>query len=297
MSGPSCIRRLPPPWPEPADFRTSLLGWGVFMILLSGYCTVYKVVIDGTSPDFAGTCLYVIREWAVWWLLTPLALKVLRQGEAQGRLGARFYLAVGAAILLVSVSFRAAVNVITEARGTDAILVLYTPRYLAVALALLLIWHLYLRRRARQTAPAPAVPGGTRGLNGSPARAARAENPAGPRRSPNGADGTRYPATLMVSKGRDTCPVRVERIDCVTAAGNYVEIHSGDQAYLMRTTMHELEAVLPPGRFIRVHRSHIVNREAIDRIRTRRSGNGTVLLTSGRAVNVSKRYRGRLLNG
>ncbi|HZD54026.1 MAG TPA: LytTR family DNA-binding domain-containing protein [Woeseiaceae bacterium] len=274
MSAPSPFAFDLPRGLRAADVKTSLIGWGAFMILLGGYCTLYDVVVLDAPPDPAGSILWIVREWAVWWFITPVALKTLRQFESRSERRLLVYLCLGAAILTVSIAFRAGVDQLTDARGIGTILIVYTPRYFATVLALVLVWHFLLRRQPAAETPVPSS---------APSRT----------RSPAGEPG-RYAETLLVSKGRDSRPIRVERIECISAAGNYVEIKSGDQRYLMRTTMKELEQSLPRSLFIRVHRSHIVNLNAIDRIKSRPSGNGTVVLRCGTTVDMSKSYRQRL---
>ena len=99
----------------------------------------------------------------------------------------------------------------------------------------------------------------------------------------------------MVSKGADQCVIRVDDIQYLSAAGNYIDIVAKDQQYLMRTTMSQLEKMLPMDNFIRVHRSHIVRIASIDRLKVLRSGNGLVHLRGGAKVPMSKSYRARLL--
>ncbi len=53
------------------------------------------------------------------------------------------------------------------------------------------------------------------------------------------------PATLLVSKGADQCLIQIGRIECVSAAGNYVEIVERGQRYLMRATLKQVEDLLP----------------------------------------------------
>src|SRR6266576_2763237 len=57
--------------------------------------------------------------------------------------------------------------------------------------------------------------------------------------------------------------MKAEEIDWLEAEGNYVRLHSGKESYLLRDTISALESQLDPKKFIRVHRSAIVN---IDRI-------------------------------
>lgn len=252
-----------------ADIKTSLFGWGAYMALLTVYCTVYEVVVAGHAPDLASSFLWVLREWAIWWVVTPLALKALRRYRRLP--GLMPYLSIGAAVLVATVAFRVAVDYLTEARGVGTILLVFAPRYLAAVVALFLVWHFFLRKRGPSAPSRVVAPHETPGLR---------------RRE--------YPEFLLASKGNGKCPVPVDRIEHVSAAGNYVEISSDSRLYLMRATMKQVEDLLPPSTFMRVHRSHIVNVNEIDRIKSRPSGNGAVLLRSGKAVSISKRYRSRL---
>jgi len=67
-------------------------------------------------------------------------------------------------------------------------------------------------------------------------------------------------------------------------------VHVSGRIYLLRQTMAATERTLDATRFMRVHRSTIVNRQLI---RERRPG-GVLVLQSGRTVTVSRAYRGQL---
>src|SRR5690606_32157915 len=96
--------------------------------------------------------------------------------------------------------------------------------------------------------------------------------------------------TLLVSKGRDECLIELEQVDSFSASKNYVEIRCAGQSYLLRSTLKEIEAMLPPGAFVRTHRSHIVRIRAIDRVRMLPSGTGIVTLHDGTTVGISKKH-------
>jgi DNA-binding LytR/AlgR family response regulator len=100
--------------------------------------------------------------------------------------------------------------------------------------------------------------------------------------------------TLLVSKGADECLIQLDSIESLSAAGNYVEIVANGQCYLLRAPLKQVEDLLPLEKFFRIHRSHIVKREAIARIKTQPSGNGTVQLHSGRALPMSKKHKTEL---
>ncbi len=81
----------------------------------------------------------------------------------------------------------------------------------------------------------------------------------------------------------------------LSAEGNYVRIHTADQSHLIRGTLADLEARLDPQRFARIHRSGIVNIEAISEVRAHFHGDYIIALKSGETLRLSRRYQARLL--
>jgi hypothetical protein len=98
------------------------------------------------------------------------------------------------------------------------------------------------------------------------------------------------PRLLAVNDGAVTHHVPIDEIERVSAAGNYVEIGWGLRTLLHRATLSAVEAELGAA-FARIHRSHLVRREAIRRIETDRSGDFTVQMSSGTELRGSRRYR------
>ena len=88
--------------------------------------------------------------------------------------------------------------------------------------------------------------------------------------------------------------VRLEEVECIEACGNYVRLCTDQGARLLRETMAALEARLDPRCFQRIHRSAIVNVEAIREIQPAFHGDCVVLLASGRRLTLSRGYRDRL---
>jgi DNA-binding LytR/AlgR family response regulator len=99
--------------------------------------------------------------------------------------------------------------------------------------------------------------------------------------------------TLAVNDGAVTRHVPVDEIERVSAAGNYVEIEWGPRILLQRSTLATAEAELGEG-FVRIHRGHLVGRNAVRCIETDKSGDFTVTLANGATVRGSRRYRDRL---
>lgn len=88
--------------------------------------------------------------------------------------------------------------------------------------------------------------------------------------------------------------VPAARVDWIGAAGNYVELHCSRETHLVRGTLQELEGRLDPERFVRVHRSTIVNLERVKEIHPWSHGDLLLLLDDGTELRLSRRYRDRL---
>lgn len=83
-------------------------------------------------------------------------------------------------------------------------------------------------------------------------------------------------------------------INCIGAEENYVRLCTGSETHLLRETMSRLEEKLDPEKFMRVHRSYIVNLLFLKEIRTEKNGEMVVLLTNGQKIPMSRGCRARL---
>ncbi len=106
---------------------------------------------------------------------------------------------------------------------------------------------------------------------------------------------TRGPARLLVQDGDRAYFVPVERISHLTARGNYVELHAGGRRHLVRDTLARLEETLDPDRFVRVHRSTIVNLDRVREMQPLYHGDWVAILEDGTKLRVSRRYRDGVL--
>lgn len=88
--------------------------------------------------------------------------------------------------------------------------------------------------------------------------------------------------------------LKLEEIDWIEAADNYVSLHAGSETHLHRETLSALEARLSPEKFIRVSRSTIVNVERIKELQPMFHGDYVVLLRNGTRLNLSRNYREKL---
>jgi two-component system LytT family response regulator len=93
---------------------------------------------------------------------------------------------------------------------------------------------------------------------------------------------------LVLRDGGQTVVVRPEEIDWVSAEDYCVQIHAGGRAHLVRGSLAALAERLDERRFIRVHRSALVNVDRVRDIRTMPSGRIVVGLRGGQSVPVAR---------
>ena len=104
----------------------------------------------------------------------------------------------------------------------------------------------------------------------------------------------RYASILPIRAGRDTLRLDVSAIDWIDAAGDYMCVHAGGQTHVLRATMKELEEMLDPQVFQRVHRSTIVNLARVRSLRPHLNGECFLKLASGQEVKLSRSYRDKV---
>ena len=108
--------------------------------------------------------------------------------------------------------------------------------------------------------------------------------------------GTRQALDRILLKGPERIRLLpVQQIAWIEAAGMYVRLHTRDGAvHLHREQLGHLDAALDQRRFVRVHRSAIVNIEVIDELQQDAHGDYTVVLKDRTEVRLGRRYRERL---
>lgn len=88
--------------------------------------------------------------------------------------------------------------------------------------------------------------------------------------------------------------IKADEIDWLEAEGNYVRLHAGKESYLLRDTITALESQLDPKKFIRVHRSAIVNIDRITELQPWFHGEYRIILGEGVQLTLSRTYREKL---
>jgi two-component system LytT family response regulator len=104
----------------------------------------------------------------------------------------------------------------------------------------------------------------------------------------------KYPERLAVKTNGRIVFLRVTDLDLVEAADNYVKLYAGKETHLLRETLGTLEVKLPPGRFVRISRSAIVNVESIKELHPLFHGEYSVALKNGTRATLTRGYREHL---
>lgn len=96
------------------------------------------------------------------------------------------------------------------------------------------------------------------------------------------------PERLMLRSGGRIVLFTLEEIDFIEAAANYVRIHAGAREYVVRETMNTMEKKLAAGRFMRVHRSVIVNVSRVRRVHCSNGSEYSLILRDGKELPVGR---------
>jgi len=104
----------------------------------------------------------------------------------------------------------------------------------------------------------------------------------------------RAPDRIAVRNNGRVVFLKLADIDWIEASDNYVCLHSGRETHVVRETMSELEARLDPAKFLRVHRSAIVNLDQIRELQPWFRGDYRVILRDGTELTLTKTHREKL---
>lgn len=104
------------------------------------------------------------------------------------------------------------------------------------------------------------------------------------------------PSRFAVKTANKLFFVRMEDIDFIQAADNYVCIHIGGEQHFVRETMNAVEGRLDPGKFVRVHRSKIVNIDRIKELHPWFHGDYQIVMMNGTQITLSRTYREKLFS-
>jgi two-component system LytT family response regulator len=127
-------------------------------------------------------------------------------------------------------------------------------------------------------------------------RRGRAEEASAPERART-AFASGYLTRLFARRGERIVPILAHDIRRIAAQGDYAEVHTSAGAFLLHVSLKELAGRLDPEHFVQVHRSHIVNLDAIDHLRPYDERRLVIVLKEGGEIVASRAASERLRHG
>jgi two-component system, LytTR family, response regulator len=104
-----------------------------------------------------------------------------------------------------------------------------------------------------------------------------------------------YQSRFLVKDSQKEILLAAEKIDWVEAADYYCCLHVGSRSYMLRESLADLSGKLDPRYFVRIHRSSIVNLDRIREIYRDGQTEGSVVLTNGQELRMSRSGRQKLM--
>lgn len=243
-----------------------LLLSGSFVVFSFIYCYIYALLYPGSfHANFESVLSCVSQDWLVWLLITPFVAHAIFKKDLSGRSGQLSALALLITCTLMLGGARMLSEHLNGGEDWLHILLIYTPRYLVITALMVVIGLLYIFKGRTDTSDAQC-----RQLLQVLASHPRQE-----------------PEPLVVYKGSARKMILPQDIHVVRACGNYLELDTAEDCYLMRNTMKNIERQLCACGFVRIHRSHLVNIRAVDKVC------GVKLeahLCGGKVLKIGKKY-------
>ena len=104
-------------------------------------------------------------------------------------------------------------------------------------------------------------------------------------------DSTTYLSRMAVKTGSQTVFIKVEEVDFMESAANYVVVRAQGGSHILRETLSNLESRLTPRLFLRISRSVIVNLDRVKALQVNQRGESVLVLADGRELIVTRPLR------
>jgi two-component system LytT family response regulator len=131
-------------------------------------------------------------------------------------------------------------------------------------------------------------------LAGRDERPASGQPGASPARAESPTQSSPYLDRIVVRSRSRILFLDVAEVTWLEAFGNYVRFHTPGEVYTVRGTLTSFEKELDPTRFVRIHRSMIVNRDVIRELHSRRTGDFTLITQGGEQLTLSRNFRSKV---
>jgi two-component system LytT family response regulator len=110
---------------------------------------------------------------------------------------------------------------------------------------------------------------------------------------PTGAPAPEYADRIILKAGTDLHFIKTRDVIWIEAQGDFVKVHLAGQAQLVRETLRAIEQKLDASKFVRIHRSFVVNLEHVRKVTPALYGDYAVLMSDGGKLRLSRNYRSK----
>ena len=241
-----------------------LIAWAGIVVAAMLYCALKGFVAESFVFEPVATLRWTITHWGAWPILLPVCYWQIR--FAQGRALFSRGLAVAAMVAILGASLFAYFFDIALG-GTTWTLNAATYHMAPIAAGTFVLfvaigfWSLYPSELSESTKDSVVQDDA--------------------------------PVSLPVWKGQVHTVIDSRHIEWARAARNYVEFFANGNSYIMRTSMSEVEQLLPADQFLRAHRSYLVNTRLVAGLQGGKS-RPSIVLRSGSRLPVGKTYKAKV---
>jgi len=104
-----------------------------------------------------------------------------------------------------------------------------------------------------------------------------------------------FAESIWIKDYKEKTKLAVSEIIWVQADNNCIQVHTQSRKFVVYRSLKSLEAELDPAQFVRIHRSKLVNRDYIAKLKSFPSGDGELQLSNGQLLRYSRTFKGTLL--
>ncbi|WNO10781.1 LytTR family DNA-binding domain-containing protein [Teredinibacter sp. KSP-S5-2] len=247
------------------------LFWVCVALVNALHCFIYTEIVHPNISNFFISFEHTLIRWLPWILFTPFLINHAKQlDDAYWNIQL-----LVKKILLITITWGLALPIsfcifqsFNTTDSTAKVSVFYTtlvkeiPLFLVATSCLLTLWRYQISKISSPPPPSDSI---------------------------------QQVESLLVETRQGTEPIDIPDIEHISASGNYVVLctFSGKQ-YMHRATMKSVMQSLDQGLFIRIHRSSIINKNAVKKVRTATHGEIKLTLSSGQDAIVSRHYAKKL---
>lgn len=232
-----------------------------------------RATMSTLSPSFLGVWLWQAGAWLPWFVVVPVLSHAVRTGQLWGqRIGLGQHVTASVLVTALSTawfwSLSSQVSPFLDAPDTRFGVFKWFFVFWAFA-SFLGYWAVAGFVAVSGTADASAAPGAA-----APRIAATELPDSAPQPAP-------LPGRLLLESGGAVHVVLTADIDWIEAQDYYAVVHAGERAIWVKRSLDDLGVELDPARFVRIHRSTVVNLDRLERIEKDEHGQPTVVLPGG----------------